>query len=398
MSEHTAGPLDLLVLQPTPFCNIDCSYCYLPNRQSTRRIGTAVLDRVFAEVFAAGIVRGPFTVVWHAGEPLVLPPVFYEGAFALLNRYNTAGVPVRHSFQTNATLLDDDWADFIRARELGVGVSVDGPAFLHDRCRKTRRGEGTLARVLEGMRRLRERDIPFHVITVLTRASLDCPDELFDFYVANGVRRVGFNVEEIEGPNTSSSLNAPYIRAALTHFLSRFYDLAERADPPLCVREFDGARGVLLHGLDSPPADNQSVPLAIVNVDCDGNFGTFSPELLGLPTSHYTSFALGNILTDSLAESVNSPRLQTMWRDIRAGIDRCRKSCTYFNWCGGGAPVNKYFENGSFDSTETMFCRLSRQAVVDVVLEKLERRRSLPLAPNVGDRSPMALSGLAESC
>jgi uncharacterized protein len=36
--------------------------------------------------------------------------------------------------------------------------------------------------------------------------------------------------------------------------------------------------------------------------------------------------------------------------------------------------VNKYFENGSFDSTETMFCRLSKQAVLNVVLEKLERK------------------------
>ena len=87
------GPLDLLVVQPTPFCNIDCSYCYLPNRQSTKRISTAVLERLFAEVFNSGIVRGPFTVVWHAGDPLVLPPAFYEEAFDLLNRHNTS----RHS-------------------------------------------------------------------------------------------------------------------------------------------------------------------------------------------------------------------------------------------------------------------------------------------------------------
>ena len=78
------GPLELLVLQPTPFCNIDCSYCYLPNRQSTRRMSAAVLDRVFAEVFASGLVRKAFTIVWHAGEPLVLPPVYYQDAIAQL--------------------------------------------------------------------------------------------------------------------------------------------------------------------------------------------------------------------------------------------------------------------------------------------------------------------------
>ena len=39
-----AGPLELLVLQPTPFCNINCSYCYLPDRQSTRRMTPDTLD------------------------------------------------------------------------------------------------------------------------------------------------------------------------------------------------------------------------------------------------------------------------------------------------------------------------------------------------------------------
>jgi radical SAM/SPASM domain protein of GRRM system len=318
--------------------------------------------------------RGPFTVVWHAGEPLVLPPAFYEEAFALLDRHNAARVPVHHSFQTNAILIDHAWADFIKARDLRIGVSVDGPAFLHDRFRKTRKGTGTLERVIEGMHRLRERGVPFHVITVLTRASLDYPDELFDFYQSQGIGRVGFNIEEIEGPNTSSSLSAPSARSALERFLSRFYDLAERAAPSLYVREFESMRGALLHSSGRPPLDHQSTPLAILSVDCEGNFSTFSPELLGLPSTHYDGFALGNILTHSLADTLVSPRLQAMEGDIRAGIERCRTTCAYFNYCGGGAPVNKYFENGSFDSTETMFSRLGRQAVVDVVLAKLERQ------------------------
>ncbi len=368
------GPLDLLVIQPTPFCNIDCTYCYLPNRQSTKRISSATLDRLFAQVFECGIVHGPFTVVWHAGEPLVLPPAFYAEAIELLARNNAGGIAVQHSFQTNAILIDDAWADFIKQRDLRIGVSVDGPAFIHDRFRKSRRGEGTLGRVVEGMNRLRERDIPFHVISVLTRHSLDFPDELFDFYQSQGILRVGFNIEEIEGPNTSSSLSQPDARATLVSFLARFYDLAERANPPMYVREFEGMRGAMLYGADKPPLDHQSTPMAIVSVDCDGNFSTFSPELLGLPSKEYDGFSLGNVNTGSLADALQSTKLRTMQRDIRAGIDRCRNTCAYFNYCGGGAPVNKYFENGSFDSTETMFCRLGRQAVADVVLAKLERQ------------------------
>ena len=69
------------------------------------------------------------------------------------------------------------------------GGSVDGPDFLHDRCRRTRRGAGTLDRVLRGIRLLGEHRVPFFALTVLTAESLAYPDELFDFYRANGIGR-----------------------------------------------------------------------------------------------------------------------------------------------------------------------------------------------------------------
>ena len=39
----------------------------------------------------------------------------------------------------------------------------------------------------------------------------------------------------------------------------------------------------------------ESRPFAIVNVDCEGNFSTYSPELLGLSSPRHGSFALGNV-------------------------------------------------------------------------------------------------------
>jgi uncharacterized protein len=324
-------------------------------------------------------------VIWHAGEPLVVPPRFYEEAIALIARHNRAGVRVQHSFQTNGTLLDDKWCDFIRQHDVRVGVSIDGPAFLHDRCRRTRGGKGTHARVMEGIRLLHAHTIPFHVITVLTRWSLDYPDELYDFYVSAGIDHVGFNIEEIEGPHVSSSLQTDDIGQRFRRFIARFYDLASGGRRPLWVREFAGAMGLIAAGGFQGPVDtHETRPLAIINVDCEGNFTTFSPELLGLDSLRYGSFALGNVQADDFEQVVRNPRFQAMHADIESGIARCRQTCPYFKFCGGGAPANKYFENGSFDSTETMFCRLGRQAVFDVVLDKLERRAELPVLSPAG--------------
>ena len=123
------GPIELLILQPTPFCNLNCSYCYLPDRKDTRRMSEATLDEALRAVFASGLVAEDFTVVWHAGEPLVMPVEFYARARELTRTYGADRVRVRHSFQTNATLIDDAWCRFFALPDVAVGVSVDGPDF-----------------------------------------------------------------------------------------------------------------------------------------------------------------------------------------------------------------------------------------------------------------------------
>src|SRR5262249_33841373 len=200
----------------------------------------------FGGAWGGGLAGEPFPLLWNAGEPLVLPVSFYEEAEDLLRRHNTAGLPILRSFQTNATRIDDNWCAFFKHPDVHVGVSVDGPAFLHDRHRRTRQGHGTLDRVLEGIHRLHEHGIVFQVITVLTADALDYPDELFDFYRERGIDSVGFNVEEIEGPHTVSSLQRAGTPERFRRFLSRFLTLARSADPPLLVREFETSAGLLL--------------------------------------------------------------------------------------------------------------------------------------------------------
>ena len=128
--------------------------------------------------------------------------------------------------------------------------------------------------------------------------------------------------------------------------------------------------------------DQETTPFAIVSVDWKGNVSTFSPELLGLAHDRYGDFTLGNVCTDSGESVLASPRFAALRRDITEGVERCRQTCAYFRYCGGGAPVNKLAENGSFASTETLFCRLNRQAMLDVVLDRIQaslsKRTGLP--------------------
>ena len=79
--------IELLVVQPTPFCNIDCRYCYLLDRNSKAVAAPETLSNLFSQVFASGWVRDCLSVVWHAGEPLVLPVEFYRNAFRIVEEH-----------------------------------------------------------------------------------------------------------------------------------------------------------------------------------------------------------------------------------------------------------------------------------------------------------------------
>jgi uncharacterized protein len=366
--------IQLLVIQPTPFCNIDCRYCYLPDRSNNAVIAEETLINLFTQVFASGWADDGLSAVWHAGEPMVLPVAFYRRAFALIEQLRPASVEVRHSFQTNATLLDDAWVEFIAETGINVGISIDGPRELHDRNRVTRSGRGTFDRTIAGLRRLRQRGVPFHVISVLTADSLAAPEVMFEFYLAEGIEHVCFNVEETEGDHRSASFGQSGIEDAYYRFLDEFWRLSAAHPGKIrFIREIDDAQRNVLRPAESSFFNQLATPFAITSVDWTGNVATFSPELLGLKNALYDDFVLGNINRDRLIDLVDRPLLARMRSDIDAGITLCRKHCEYFSVCGGGEPVNKLFENGSFATSETTYCRMTKMRATDLILDRLER-------------------------
>ena len=368
--------IELLVIQPTPFCNINCKYRYLPDRNSKSVVSNDTLFNLFSQIFASGWVGDLLPVVWHAGEPMVLPIAFYREAFRMIERLKPANVAVTHAFQTNGTLIDEAWCAFCAEEELSIGISIDGPRQFHDQNRVTRSGRGSFEKAVAGVRLMRQNDIPFHVISVLTASSIASPVDMFDFYVAEGIEEVCFNIEESEGSHVSGSFAAAGIEGAYYRFLREFWRLSVDAPGTITfIREIEHAICDVVRPKGAPFANQLVEPFAITCMDWAGNISTFSPELLGLKHAGYDDFLLGNVNRDNLADLPNRPNLARMLRDIRAGVEMCRNSCEYFSVCGGGEPVNKLSENGTFASTETMHCRLTKMRTTDLVLDALERTR-----------------------
>jgi uncharacterized protein len=390
-----------VVVQPTPFCNINCSYCYLPERTLKAVMRQDTVRTLFAKVFASGWCAEQLTVIWHAGEPLVVPVAFYEEAFATIEALRPAGLHLQHSLQTNGMLLGSHWCDLFRKWQVGVGVSIDGPRRFNDEHRVARNGRSTFDRALAGIRLLRRERVPFHVITVLSESSLAAPDEMLEFYRCEGITEVCFNVEESEGEHRSGLFASADPQGRYRNFLSNFWQAASRCGDIRMIREIDGMLPRIFRPSEEEVQNVQTEPFAMLNVDVHGNVSTFSPELLGLKNAAYGDFIIGNVLRESFEEMRASPVLAAMTRDIKAGCEQCRRHCEYYSICGGGAPVNKLTENGTFDSTRTAFCTLTQMTPADLVLEAFARvEKSVDEVSRAahelpGQRDAMAPSGRA---
>jgi sulfatase maturation enzyme AslB (radical SAM superfamily) len=122
----------LLILQPTPFCNIDCNYCYLQTASSRREC----LLHAAAGLRAAHrgrTARPKLDVVWHAGEPMVLPPDWYKVAMSLMAGLLSAQCVLTHSIQTNGkvaqaagTLATKEWMTAYTAGDYLVSNNENG--------------------------------------------------------------------------------------------------------------------------------------------------------------------------------------------------------------------------------------------------------------------------------
>lgn len=363
---------NLLVVQPTPFCNINCSYCYLPDRTNKKQLSFELAEIAFSRLLRFPTIKGQVTIVWHAGEPFVLPVDYYERMFEIVASVTPPGLQVFHSFQTNGTLISNEWCEFIKSHDINIGVSIDGPEEFHDLYRKQRNGLGSFARAIQGLKLLQDHGISHHVISVLTLESMQHPDKMLKFYIDNSIKSVAFNIEEQEGSFISPVVSESNAHLLYKSFLEQFLELLIGSGEDICVREVETSLGMVRNYTGQAIYNHQVIPFGIISMDCEGNISTFSPELLGLKNARYDHFCFGNINNDDYREIKRRVEESVLFRDIQLGVQRCRDVCDYYAVCGGGAPVNKIYENGSAASVETVYCR-THQVGIDVVLNLIER-------------------------
>ncbi|MEW5724358.1 MAG: anaerobic sulfatase maturase [Thermodesulfobacteriota bacterium] len=378
--------LNFLVKPASHRCNLECAYCFYKRAAEVYSSGNTFMSLDTAGVLVEkALVAGARKVsfCWQGGEPTLLGLDFYR---EIVRRQKSAlgfGQTVENSLQTNGLLLDREWAVFLKKENILVGLSLDGPRDMHDRHRVFAGGRGSFDLVMSRAALLRETGVPFNVLTLLTPANVDRPEELYAFHRENGFNHLQFIPCRDLDPETGRPSSFSITAAQLGGFYLRLFDLwLEDGFPHVSIRMFEDLLLYLLDGAHASCAWLESCDSYLLvehNGDC-------------YPCDFYVrpEWRLGRIQTEALADLWNHP-LRRKFAARKADLPgRCR-GCRYLDFCRGDCP--RFRSPGRASD----FCEAWKRLLAHVlahpagVIEKARRARAAHLAAatrNVGRNDP----------
>jgi len=167
-------------------CNLACTYCFylskqrLPGGPGGGHMHDEVLERLVRD-YIEGVTAEEVVFSWQGGEPTLMGLDFFRKVVELQRRYAKPGQRIENDLQTNGTLLDDEWAGFLKEHRFLVGLSIDGPREVHDHFRVTKQDAPTFDAVFAAAQRLQRAGVPFNTLTCVHRFNASRPLDVYRF-------------------------------------------------------------------------------------------------------------------------------------------------------------------------------------------------------------------------
>jgi uncharacterized protein len=320
-----------LIVKTSSACNMACRYCDA-DIYSHKRISFEVLAHLVTKALKTG---ADVKFVWHGGEPLLLGKEFYRKAVWLQQRCQLPQQRIINSLQTNGTLFDEDWLDFVDQAGFNIGLSLDGPAQLHDKNRVLANGRGSFEKVLRAATLMKEHNREFSVLAVVTDDSIRIgAEEFFRFFVDNGLKKFALLCQQ---PAMNVGRGEYISRQTQSQFLCDIFDLwLAEDDPEICIREFDSILRRLIGGQHTS---------CLLAGGCIGKHFAIDPDGSVFHCDEFMfdpSYNLGNIRTIDFEALQSADKIQYL---SRANFENIRTlDCPWLSVCNGGCPKDRYVD------------------------------------------------------
>jgi uncharacterized protein len=393
-----AQPFSLLVKPTGADCNLRCAYCFYLEKaalypdSARHRMSDEVLERLISSYMATS--QPQYAFGWQGGEPTLMGVDFFRRITDLQKKHGKPGSQVANGLQTNGTLLDDAFATHLRQYHFLLGVSLDGPADIHDPNRITADGRPTHARVLEGISVLRRHQVEFNILTLVNSLNSRHPDKLYSFLLQEGHLYHQY-IPCVEFDQAGKPLPFSVDPEAWGDFLCTLFDLWYARDTRrVSIRLFDSILFKLVENVTN---------VCHMGRDCrqyflvEHNGDVYPCDFFAEP-----ELKLGNIMTHGWDELLASPifkafgSCKSQWNpacDACPWVTLCAGDCLKHRYAGSHDPRRlSYLCSGwkrFFAHTAERFGKLANQIKRDRQLQNEAFEMAIPGKNNaVGRNSP----------
>ena len=353
-------------------CNLRCAYCFYLEKsalyaQTERpRMSEAVLEAYVRDYIASIREEDEVAFTWQGGEPTLLGLDFYRRAARLQMKYGR-GRRISNSFQTNGLLLDDAWCAFLAEYNFLVGLSLDGPADIHNEYRLTAGGGATHAKVMAALNRMQAHGVGYNILSCVNARSSKEPLRVYEFLRETGARFIQFLpvVERLAGeqaaalglklhgpgPGDSPAAVTPWsvTPEAYGRFLTDIFDCWVHRDVgQIFVMNFEWA---LANFMGKPGAVCHHRPTCGRSVAVEHNGDVYACD-------HYVypEYRLGNILEKPFAAMLDSPAQERFGEDKFALLSKQCRECAVLAGCYGGCPKLRFVSGGGAEPPINYLC------------------------------------------
>jgi uncharacterized protein len=292
-------------------------------------------------------------VAWQGAEPTLMGVPFFERSIEYANRYRKPGQRIDYTIQTNGTKIDGNWASFFKKHGFLVGISIDGPRAMHDAYRVDKGGRPTFAKVMRGLRHLREHGVDYNVLTTLHRANADHPVELYRFLRDEcGARFMQF-IPIIERFTGEAQEWASWHDRPL--YVQEGSNVTRRSVTPeqfgrFCIGVFDewvrrdvGSVYVQMFDVTLENWYGEPASLCVHRATCGSSLAMeHNGDVYSCDHFVEPKHRLGNIAKTPLIDLVNSPKQYQFGQDKLSTLPRYCRECDVRFACHGGCPKDRF--------------------------------------------------------
>ena len=282
-----------------------CKYCFYRDVAENRAeafAGMLPLDAM-ERVIVAGMeyAEGICSFAFQGGEPTLAGLDFFRSVIALEQKHAKPGVEIRNALQTNGTLIDDEWAQFLAEHHFLVGLSLDGPADLHNLNRIDHQGGDTFNKVVRAARLCEKYGVEYNILCVVTGKNARSIEKIYRFFRKSGFKWLQF-IPCLE-PLTAAHGESPYALTVETYgdYLLRVFDLwlADlRKGIYISIRHLDNWLSVLF---GEPPEVCSMVGHCSVQFVVEGDGGVYPCDFYVLDR-----WRMGTVGEQSFAQMIGS--------------------------------------------------------------------------------------------